>query len=137
MSFDLKNLNTATSNSASCPLMHPVHGTPLVNEDGSAWTIDLVSSDSPEYKKAQQTVINRQLKEASRKMQLKATAEQVNQDQLTILVACTKGWSGLILDGKPLPFSTADCRKVYEEHPWIREQANSFINDRANFLGNC
>ena len=51
-----------------------------------------------------------------------------------LLVGCTLGWRGLESDGKPLEFSPANARMLYESFPAIRQQINEATAERKNFL---
>lgn len=66
--------------------------------------------------------------ERARKFKL-ATPEQQEADQLDLAVAATKGW-----DNGGKPFSGQAVRQLYVDRPDYREQADAFVNDRANFF---
>lgn len=119
---------------------HPSTGEPLCDEvDGKKVmvTIQLLSQDSDPYKAASKKAADRrlaqQLKRGGRKLQLSST--DLEADSLEILVASTVGWENVVLSGEALPFSTENARRLYRELPWIKEQADAFIGDRGNFLG--
>jgi len=60
--------------------------------------------------------------------------EEIEQDGIDLLAACTTGWTGVIIEGKEIPFSTDNAVMVYERFPWIKEQVDTAIGDRANFI---
>ena len=47
---------------------------------------------------------------------------------------CTRGWRGLEEGGKAVEFNRDKAKDIYTKYPGIREQANVFISDRANFV---
>lgn len=59
--------------------------------------------------------------------------DQMDEEVLDLLAKCSFRWSNVELDGKSLDFSTSNARTVYERFPWIREQVDQGIGDRANF----
>ena len=60
--------------------------------------------------------------------------EEIEQDGIDLLAACTTGWIGIIIEDKEIPFSTDNAVMVYERFPWIKEQVDTAIGDRANFI---
>ena len=60
--------------------------------------------------------------------------EEIEQDGIALLAACTTGWTGVIIEGKEVAFSTDNAVMVYERFPWIKEQIDVAIGDRANFI---
>jgi len=62
------------------------------------------------------------------------TADELDNDSLDLLAACTLGWSGFVVDGSELECNTENARRLYRQFPWLREQAQQYIDDRANFL---
>jgi len=62
------------------------------------------------------------------------TAEELEKARLAMLVTCTLDWRNLELEGKPLACTKAAANHVYRNFPWLREQADQFIEDRRNFL---
>ena len=63
----------------------------------------------------------------------KVTAAELEAEDCAFLATATKGWSNMQENGKDLPFSYEEALRVYREYPWIMEQVNRFIADRANF----
>lgn len=98
-------------------------------------TIGVYGRDSDAFKAIQ----SRQNKVRIEKMRragrvLPIDQEQMDDDNLELLSGCTFRWSKTMeLEGKPLDFSVQNARMVYERFPWIYEQVNQGIGDRANF----
>ena len=107
-------------------LEHPVTGEPLEVK------IKLAGIDSDYYKKELRRQQNKRFKKGFRKM----NAEELESETIELLVACTLDWDGVELEGQALECNPENVRKVYKQFPWIKEQVDNFINDRANFLKN-
>ena len=107
-------------------LEHPVTGEPLEVK------IKLAGVDSDYYKKELRRQQNKRFKKGFRKM----NAEELESETIELLVACTLDWEGVELEGQTLECNPENVRKIYKQFPWIKEQVDNFINDRANFLKN-
>lgn len=133
--LDLSTLDTAkcADEGADLELRHPSTRATFCNDAGDPITIRLVGVDSAIYRKAQAALTNRKL--VQNKRGVKITAEELEADALEMAAKCTVSWSSdLALDGAPIPFSKQNAAKLYQRFPWIKEQVEEFINDRANFL---
>ena len=109
---------------------------PGTNEDLDI-TISVLGKDSDAFQK----VSRAQNKKRMAKMQKggfrnvsPVPIEEIEQDGIALLAACTTGWTGVIIEGKEIPFSTDNAVMVYERFPWIKEQVDTAIGDRANFI---
>jgi hypothetical protein len=131
--MDLSALDTrkAADEGAKLQLRHPVEDSPLTKDDGSPITITLVGSDSATFKRAMQVQADRRLKSNNRRS---ISMQSIEDDAIDLLSAATIGWDGIVVDGEELPFSNENAKALYERFPWIREQVNAFIGERANFL---
>jgi hypothetical protein len=89
---------------------------------------------SDRYRKADRRISNRRLATASTGRRVRATAEGIEADRLEVLVACTISWEGIGFDGGEKECTPENARAAYKKLPWLREQADAFIVDRANFL---
>lgn len=99
-------------------------------------TISLVGVDSENYQAAARASQNRRLAKINPRKVRQVTAEEMENDALEILVACTIAWEGIGWGKEDLKCTPENVRKVYANVPFIREQVDEFINDRSNFLGN-
>ena len=76
----------------------------------------------------------------SAKLQASGQPQEIDLDNLEAealesLVSMTLGFGGWSKgDDAELPYSAANARLLYESLDWLREQAQIFIGDRANFL---
>jgi len=125
--FDLASLDTiAASNEGEwMNVMHPKTDEPI------GARIKLAGPDSDIVKKAQNKITNRRLKGRGRN---KLDAESINEEQVEMLASCTLGWEGIVVNGEEVKFSKDNAVNLYLKYPWIMEQVNIFIGDRANFI---
>jgi hypothetical protein len=119
---------------------------PLLSRDGLPCTLTLLGADSETAKRMdrqrQATAQNRvtlafmgtKKKQESSIFTPDDIAEQADYD-LNRVTALTVGWYGFEDDNdEPVPFTAEDVRFLYVQDPDIREQAISFIGDRARFF---
>lgn len=133
--IDLSSFDTvsAANAGATMELLHPATKTPLRQENGEPITITVAGMDSDVFRKAQRGATNRRLAQRGK---VKLNAEELEAESIETLAACTLGWSGIVVAGQPLPFDRANAVKLYTTLPWVREQLDEFVADRANYLGN-
>jgi len=69
--------------------------------------------------------------------------DEVEADNIELLASCSTGWKtvdgkdskdSIPIDKKDLPFSIENAKAVYARFPWIKEQIDVAIGDRANFI---
>jgi len=109
----------------------------LSPDDGSETgiLIRLAGADSDLFQETQSKLINkRATKFNPSKPWAPITNEERIKDTITVLVKCTLAWENMVMGGKELEFTPDNIRMVYENFPWIREQVDSFVMERRNFL---
>jgi hypothetical protein len=133
--LDLSSLDTtkAAEDGAVLEIRHPTSGAVLSNGDGRAVTLTLAGMDSQRARKAERQATNRRLRMGGRRA-ISVTADELDNDSLDLLAACTLAWSGFAVDGSELECNAENARRLYRQFPWLREQAQQYIDDRANFL---
>lgn len=121
--IDLATLDTQASSEAGAELelVHPATGEEL------GIFITLAGADSGQWRRAVADVANRR----GRK---KITAEDARRDGIEIIARCTLSWRNVRVDGEDLPCTLENAKKLYTRFNWMREQADAFCSDRANFL---
>lgn len=134
--MDLLTLDTsaASEQGEKMEVQHPATGAVLTQTDGAAVTIVLAGQDSERFKKADRKISNRRLATTAAGRRVTLTSESIEADNLERLVACTISWSGVGFGGVDKECTPDNVREVYKRLPWLREQAETFIQDRANFL---
>lgn len=136
MAFNLASLDTAPVAEAGAVMsvLHPVSGAVILS-NGKPVTIILAGEDSERFRRADIANRNRRLARQQQGRPGRVSVQELESDNLEILVAVTIGWSGLSIDDDgELPFSPDNARALYTKLPWLREQAQAFVLDRANFL---
>ena len=125
------DITKAANEGAVMEVLHPTEGTVLKDETGKPITITLIGQDSEKVKKRQRVEMNKRLKSGRRQTM---TAEELEEQGLHLLAFCTLAWSGIKLDGQDLECSADKAVTVYQRLPWLKEQVDAFVGDRANFL---
>lgn len=126
--MDLKTLDiTSPANEGVwMDIEHPITGEVLDIK------IKVAGIDSNIYRKKLREQQNKRIRKGFKNI----TAEELEAEAIELLVACTLDWKGVEYEGQELECNPENIRKIYKEFPWIREQVDLFINDRANFLKN-
>jgi hypothetical protein len=113
-------------------LAHPQSGTPL------PIFITVLGADSDLYQTALRTQQRRRMERLARGKRTPITPEEIEEDALALLAGITTAWRtapGVTLDGQAFPaFSQNAAKQIYQRFPWIREQVDQAMGDRANFL---
>lgn len=104
----------------------------LFNDDGTPMTLTLLGADADVAVKARNANQNRRLQQGAR---MKLTAEGLDADGAAYLAKLTTGWN-ITLGGQKPPFTYEAALSLYRDAKlaFVREQADAFIADRANFL---
>jgi hypothetical protein len=96
--------------------------------------ITVLSKDSEVYKGIQKAQANSRFKQfGKRTASASLTAEELEEESLQLLVACTKSWRGMTYNGQALDCTEDNVRMIYERIPMVREQVDDAIHDRSNF----
>lgn len=126
--MDLSELDAGKESGEVMKLRHPV------SKEELPVTIALVGIDSERFRAASREIINRRLKNQTRRRDTSVKVEEIEAESLEQLAAATLGWEGVELDGKALPFSHVNALKLYRRLPWVKDQVDTFVADRENFL---
>jgi len=113
------------------PVRHPTTGAHLLTADGRPMTITLAGTDSAQFRLASAQLTSLLQKKRGKGL----SAGDMEDHVLRTLTACTEGWVLELEDGVDHPFSKDAAMDLYRELRWLREQADEWINDRANYLG--
>lgn len=124
---------------------------PGTNEDIDI-VISVLGQDSDEFQKVNRAQSKRRMAKVQKGgfRNTNISVEEVDHNRIELLAACTTGWKTLavkdekgdrievkptiLLDGKELEFSIDNAESLYTRFPWIREQVDVAIGDRANFI---
>lgn len=136
--FDLNALGIDTDETTDVPLLNPATGEPVVDRNGTPSWIRVTGLDSPQYKAHERAMLNRRLKQRNPKATM--TAEQISEERLAMLSACTVQWHLVTLDGAVIdvPCTPENARKLYANPKcgWITRQVDRAIGDDAVFMKN-
>ena len=100
--------------------------------------INVLGKDSDEFQKISRAQSKKRMakmtKGGFRVQNMTPPPEEIEADGLELLAKCTKHWSGVVIDSKEIEFSYDNVLMIYERFPWIKEQIDTAIGDRANFI---
>lgn len=110
--------------------------------------ITVLGRDSTEYRRLAAEQQRRRLNKLAKTGRLRLDQDDdLDKDAVALLAACTKGWGTtaealpegaradvLTYHGEDLPCTRENAARVYTEQPWLREQVEAAVTDRANFL---
>lgn len=135
--FDIIELDTKTlgDQGLPMPLLHLRTRDPLLDSDGKSVTITLHGRQSDIFRD-----VMKQIQEAGAAYRLREgtnpPAEYSEQEDVKLLIACTKDWSFTDLAGEPFPCTPGNIRRFWNDGRFrsIRTAALTFIMNDANFL---
>lgn len=102
--------------------------------------IKLLRLDSAEAQRKVRLGKNARLQKVSKTGRMKLKQEDFDEEALDLAVFCTRGWTHFYNnDGTPVECTAGTVRKLYSDrkYSWIYTQVDRFINEAANFAGNC
>lgn len=138
MDFALDALDTTTLAEQGVNVdLETLDGQPLLNAKKRPVGLILYGSDSKVYQTASRAMARKRVDRSAASKGKGITDDQLDaaaEDALDLLVACTKGWYG-VLDSKKadVPFSPEAAKVFYTRFPPARDQAEAAIIDRARF----
>ena len=109
---------------------------PGTNEDLDI-IINVLGKDSDEFQKVSRAQSKKRMAKLSKggfRASTTVPIEEIEQDGIQLLAACTKSWTGVVIEGKEIACNLDNAVMVYERFPWIKEQVDTAIGDRANFI---
>lgn len=129
--MDLSNFDLVSqANEASVmTVTHPITGQEMTDDNGEPVTITLLGAESTVLK----SELRKRAKKAIQSGKKNIDIEQVEREAADMLAALTVSWTGLSENGEPLVFSKQAASEIYFKYSWLRDQVDSFVNDRQNF----
>lgn len=133
--FDLANFDTVADadKGFEFELLNPYTKEPL------GMFISVYGTDSQAFKEHVTEREDNRRRQAA--MRFKAGQEEPvvtkamqEQDNILLLVACTKGFRDVVLNGQTLEFSPDVAHKLYVERPWVQRQVDAAVSNFANFM---
>lgn len=129
--MDLSNFDTRKACNDGAIMQVIFEGEPVLQDDGKPVTITFCGRDSDAFQKSVRSRADDRMQARQR---VKVTLAAMEAETVETLSDCTMAWDGIVLDGEALPCTRANAVKLYTRFPWLREQADGFVSDRANFL---
>lgn len=131
--MDLSNLDVVKAANAGTVMKvrHPTTGDILTDgkKADKEFFLRLLGSDSDVYRNA----IKRRFEKRRGKNQNKVDLDEAQRDAAALLARCTTECY-LIENGEPVECSVQALSALYLKYPWLKEQAEEHMGDRANLL---
>ena len=136
MAFDIACLDTYTRSQSGTDMTvtNPRSNAPMLRDDGSPVTITLHGRASDQYREKQREIQQGRADRAARG--IATNSDEIAQEDVAILIACTVTWNIDEMDGKPFPASPDNIRLLWSDHRFmgLRDRAIRHILDDGNFL---
>lgn len=127
MDFKTLDVTAAANAGALLQITHPATG-----EDLEGTTITLLGQDSDTYRKEVKRRAEQSLNGKGRNK--KIDLDEAQRKGAETLAKLTTGWTGFEEGKKEVECTFENAVRMYLEYPWLREQVEAFISDRANFI---
>lgn len=127
--MDLANYDLAAKAEAGSEvkILDPVNGEP------TDIIITVVGADSKTYRNAV-ALAAYEYKIGDDDSKMLERLEAVISRQYSTLAACTTGWEGIEIDGKPLEFNRTNALELYTRFDWLAQVVFDHIRKRENFI---
>jgi hypothetical protein len=126
--MDLTEFKGKSDEGAELVVLHPGTGERL------DVVIQLAGHDSEAWRRAQHELAASVLKKQKTGDGIAEAFEQRESNTAKVLASVTLGWTGIEEDGREVPFSKSNAVRLYKTYPWLREQVDRFVGNRANFF---
>jgi hypothetical protein len=121
--MDLKKIDTITAaeKGFTFTFIDPTTG------DDSDLVIEVIGAGSRTYKQAVAKI--EAYKSQCYKRGKTPEDDVLEEKHIELLAACTKGWKGLEEDGKAVPFSVDEAKRIYAAYPLLIQQVSEAIHN--------
>lgn len=130
--FNLESLSLKTD-AVELQLRHPATDELLFADEEKTMPVSifLYGTSSKQYRNAVTAMQNRALKRGNKK----PSAEQMREEGVELLVACSDRAINLLYKGKPVD-NDAAFRAIYNDpsFSWLKDQVDAFLADTSAFL---
>ena len=134
MTFDISTL--ALKDTFTLKLKHPVTQELLLvdGDEDKPVAIELYGTASKQYRNAISAMQTRALRRNAKKE--KPSADQIKEESVSLLVACSAGSKNLAVDGVVHAGDADSFKTLYSDarYSWIKEQVDEALGDIGNFL---
>lgn len=135
--MDLKdlNVNALCDTAHEMNLCHPVTGEKLFHEDGKPLLINVLGSESEQFRCCNSIISNRRVAK-NVAITDKLSHQYLNTDDeiSDIAASITVGWSGIVENGTELVFTKETALQLYRRQKWIAKQVFEFAGNIENFM---
>jgi hypothetical protein len=136
MTLDL-NFGTreAATKGAWLHLVHPVSAEPLYDGPDQPVRWLIAGKDSEQYQRKLNDQQTRRIADSAKTKVTTLTGERFTAEALDLMAGCVLEVEHSVFAGQPLLNNFEAIRAVLKKEPWIAEQVDAFLMDRAGFLG--
>lgn len=131
--MDLSKLDTRKACEAGALMEVFYEGVQLFQDDEKTApiTITLRGKDADSLQHSLRTRADQRMESTK---PVKVTIATIEAEGIESLADATSAWDGIEVDGQLLECTRENAIAVYTRFPWLREQVEAFVNNRANFL---
>jgi hypothetical protein len=128
------NVSKQAEQGAWCELENPATGEALTDDDSRPVAIKVLGVDSKAWREKNREFQRKRFHKMRRTKSKNIDHTMSDEDTCELLAECTVEWTGLVEDGEAIAFTKEAAFDLFMKYPWIREQVDVFIGDRANFF---
>jgi hypothetical protein len=138
MSFDLNTLDTKKAAEAGYThqLENPFTHQPMFDDAKQPYFIRVLGGDSGQVSEVMRNIADRRLEYIQKTRKIVTESELTHQEDVELIASAIVDWYLPELDGKTWPFSRENAKTILSDprFPWIMEQLQKVIGDRAHFF---
>ncbi len=130
MTIDIADLDirAAADEGTEVELLHPI------TREKLGIVFHILGSDSFAYRDKRTELARRRVQKYDNGRGPNINVDEIEDNACELLAACTTGWSSFPENGKEITFSEKEAYRIYRQYPWIKEQIDAAVSDRAIFL---
>lgn len=136
--MDLNKYDSKAAATKGAFLHLEYEGKKLMTEEGEPIGMTMLGSDSPEYQQHMYKQSDARIAKASvtRRGRIKnVKTEATAQDGIELNARVTTELHHIVVEDVEIECTFENVVKLLNRFPWISEQADDFVNERSNFLG--
>ena len=116
---------------------HPGTGEKLTHEMEDGTTMEmymlLLGHDSKQYRDKARQITNGRIKEKRDNPTYITPPDRVEDEAMELLASIVMGGQ-LFIDGQVMELNSTNVLPIFQKYVWIREQVDTFVHNRNNFL---
>jgi hypothetical protein len=134
MDLSKYNVSKQAEQGAWLELEAPDTGEILRNDEGEAVAIKVLGMDSKAWRNKNRDFQRQRIQKMARSKSRNIDYTVSDEDACELLAECTIEWKNIIENGEEIECNSGNAFDLYMKYPWIREQVDAFIGERANFF---